>query len=41
MAISRFRKRPVKAFAALFTQGLGLCAQARLVSLGRVSLDGS
>ena len=41
MAISRFRKRPVKAFAALFTQGLGLCAHARLVSLGRVALDGS
>lgn len=41
MAISRFRKRHVKAFAALFTQALGLCAQAGLVSLGRVALDGS
>lgn len=41
VAISRFRKRHVKAFAALFTQALGLCAQAGLVSLGRVALDGS
>ena len=41
MAISRFRKRHVKAFTALFTQALGLCAQAGLVSLGRVALDGS
>ena len=31
----------MKAFAALFTQALGLCAQAGLVSLGRVALDGS
>ena len=30
MEISRFRKRHVKAFAALFTQALGLCAQAGL-----------
>ncbi len=41
VAISRFRKRHVKAFAALFTQALGLCAQAGPVSLGRVALNGS
>ena len=41
MAISRFRKRHLKAFTALFTQALGLCAQAELVSLGNVALDGS
>ena len=41
VVISRFRKRHVKAFADLFTQALGLCAQAGLVSLGNVALDGS
>ena len=41
VAIARFRKRHLKAFTALFTQVLGLCAQAGLVSLGRVALDGS
>ena len=41
VVISRFRKRHRKAFAALFTQALGLCAQAGLVSLGNVALDGS
>ena len=41
VAISRFRRRHLKAFTALFTQVLGLCAQAGLVSLGRVALDGS
>ena len=41
VVISRFRKRHQKAFAALFTQALGLCAQAGLVSLGSVALDGS
>ncbi len=41
VVISRFRKRHLKAFTALFTQALGLCAQAGLVSLGRVALDGS
>ena len=41
VAISRFRKRHLQAFTALFTQALGLCAQAGLVSLGRVALDGS
>ena len=41
VAISRFRKRHLKAFTELFTQALSLCAQAGLVSLGRVALDGS
>ncbi len=41
VAIARFRKRHLKAFTALFTQALGLCAQAGLVSLGKVALDGS
>lgn len=41
VAISRFRTRHLKAFTALFTQALGLCAQAGLVSLGNVALDGS
>ena len=41
VAISRFRRRHLKAFTALFTQALGLCAQAGLVSLGNVALDGS
>lgn len=41
VVISRFRKRHRKAFAALFRQALGLCAQAGLVSLGNVALDGS
>ena len=41
MAISRFRTRHAEAFKELFTQSLSLCAQAGLVSLGRVALDGS
>ncbi len=41
VAISRFRIRHAEAFKALFTQSLALCAQAGLVSLGRVALDGS
>ena len=41
VAISRFRTRHLTAFTALFTQALGLCAQAGLVSLGNVALDGS
>ena len=41
VAISRFRRRHLKAFTHLFTQVLELCAQAGLVSLGRVALDGS
>ena len=41
VAISRFRRRHLQAFTALFTQVLGMCAQAGLVSLGKVVLDGS
>jgi len=41
VAISRFRSRHAEAFKELFTQSLALCAQAGLVSLGRVALDGS
>lgn len=41
VAISRLRRRHLKAFTHLFTLVLGLCAQAGLVSLGKVALDGS
>ena len=41
VVISRFRRRHLRAFTALFTQALGLCARAGLVSLGNVALDGS
>ena len=41
VVISRFRRRHLQAFEALFTQALGLCAQAGLVSLCHVALDGS
>ena len=41
VAISRFRTRHGPALKALFTQSLTLCAQAGLVSLGRVALDGT
>ncbi len=41
VAISRFRTRHAEAFKVLFTQSLSLCAQAGLVSLGRVALVGS
>jgi len=41
VAISRFRTRHAAALKALFTQSLTLCAQAGLVSLGRVALDGT
>jgi hypothetical protein len=34
-------KRHLQAFTALFTQALSLCAQAGLLSLGKVALDGS
>jgi len=37
----RFRARHGAALKALFTQSLALCAQAGLVSLGRVALDGT
>jgi transposase len=39
--ISDFRKRHLKALASLFTQVLKLCAQAGLVKLGHVALDGT
>src|SRR5450756_2575276 len=41
VAISRFRARHGAGLKALFTQSLTLCAQAGLVSLGRVALDGT
>jgi len=41
VAISRFRTRHGAALKELFTQSLTLCAQAGLVSLGRVALDGT
>jgi len=41
VAINRFRARHGAALKALFTQSLTLCAQAGLVSLGRVALDGT
>src|SRR5450756_3172757 len=41
VAISRFRTRHGAVLKALFTQSLTLCAQAGLVSLGRVALDGT
>jgi transposase len=39
--IARFRARHEQALAATFTQVLALCAQAGLVSVGVVALDGS
>ena len=39
--ISNFRKRHLKALAALFVQVLKLCEKAGLVKLGHVALDGS
>jgi transposase len=39
--ISRFRARHEQALAATFTQVLGLCARAGLVSVGVVALDGT
>jgi transposase len=41
VAINRFRARHGAALKELFTQSLTLCAQAGLVSLGRVALDGT
>jgi transposase len=38
---AEFRKRHLTALAGLFTQALQLCAQAGLVKLGHVALDGS
>ena len=40
-SISRFRRRHLLALDALFIQVLALCAEAGLVSLGRVALDGT
>ena len=40
-SISRFRRRHLVAVDDLFTQVLTLCAQAGLVKLGRVALDGT
>jgi transposase len=41
VAIARFRTRHGAALKQMFTQSLALCAQAGLVSLGRVALDGT
>ena len=38
---AEFRARHGAGLKALFTQSLTLCAQAGLVSLGRVALDGT
>src|SRR5271156_2216763 len=40
-SISRFRRRHLGAIDALFVQVLALCAEAGLVKLGRVALDGT
>lgn len=40
-SISRFRRRHLGALKALFVQVLALCANAGLVKLGRVALDGT
>jgi hypothetical protein len=40
-SISRFRRRHLVAIDALFVQILALCAEAGLVKLGRVALDGT
>jgi transposase len=40
-SISRFRRRHLVAIDSLFVQVLALCAQAGLVKLGRVALDGT
>src|SRR3954454_19338871 len=40
-SISRFRRRHLGALGGLFVQVLALCAQAGLVKLGRVALDGT
>jgi len=39
--ISQFRKRHLKALSGLFVQVLKLCAEAGLVKLGHVALDGT
>ncbi len=40
-SVSRFRRRHLVAIDALFNQGLALCAEAGLVRLGRVAIDGT
>jgi transposase len=40
-SISRFRRRHVEALDDLFVQVLRLCAEAGLVKLGRIALDGT
>jgi transposase len=40
-SISRFRRRHLVAIDALFVQVLALCAEAGLLKLGRVALDGT
>lgn len=40
-SLARFRKRHLDAFPGLFTQLLMVCAQAGMVTLGRVALDGT
>ena len=40
-SLSRFRRRHLAAIDALFVQVLALCAEAGLVKLGRVALDGT
>ncbi|MGH7733262.1 MAG: IS1182 family transposase [Gemmatimonadales bacterium] len=40
-SISRFRRRHLMALKGLFVQVLALCAEAGLLSLGRVALDGT
>ncbi len=41
LTISDFRKRHLKALAALFLRVLSMCEQAGLVKLGHVALDGT
>lgn len=40
-SLARFRRRHLDALPGLFLQVLGICAQAGLVRLGRVALDGT
>lgn len=40
-SLARFRKRHLDAVGGLFTQVLAVCAQAGMVQLGRVALDGT
>lgn len=40
-SLARFRRRHLDALPGLFTQVLRICAQAGLVRLGRVALDGT